>query len=318
MSTALAERVAAPPPSNAGAVQLSNLADLITFAGIAFKAGAPIDCNKPESVAMKIAFGLEIGLKPAQSLSLIKFVNGKPSVDGEGGLILLRRHPLLESFDVGVDGQGEQRFGWITTKRRGEDVKRKTTFTVAEARQADLWGKKGPWTTYPERMLKWRAIGFHLRDWWTDCLGGFMFADEGELGEGEEPAVRRTESTEPKPQEAEIISITMAPTAAPTTAVPPNTKPEAVAPLPVTEDQLAKFAQHRRAWLTAKGVNPDDKASAGAIWSGFIGQWGVPSAKQLNKEQADAALAAIYEVTHADEKMAAVFGGPGSVTSPTA
>ncbi len=317
MTTALAERNAnQPPANNANAVQLSNLADLITFANLAYKAGAPIDCNKPEAVAMKIAYGLEIGLKPAQSLGLIKFVNGKPSVDGEGGLILLRRHPLLESFDVGVDGQGDQQHGWITTKRRGEDVTRKTTFTVAEAKRAELWNKKGPWQTYPERMLKWRAIGFHLRDWWTDCLGGFMFADEGEEPQPQQEQRQAIASQEPKTLDAEIVSITAAPQPGGVTS--PATTAEATATPMVTEDQLAKFAQHRRAYLTAKGVDADDKTAAGVAWSNLLSKWDVTSAKKLTKDQADAALAAIYQVTHATESMAAVFGGPGSVTSPTA
>jgi hypothetical protein len=49
---------------------------------------------------------------------------------------------------------------------------------VADAKAAKLWGKSGPWTDYPRRMLKFRARGFVLRDVFGDVLKGLRTAEE--------------------------------------------------------------------------------------------------------------------------------------------
>ena len=53
-------------------------------------------------------------------------------------------------------------------------------FSVANAKTAKLWGKQGPWTQYPERMLAQRARGFALRDAFPDALKGIITREEAE------------------------------------------------------------------------------------------------------------------------------------------
>ena len=53
-------------------------------------------------------------------------------------------------------------------------------FSVANAKTARLWGKQGPWTQYPERMLAQRARGFALRDAFPDALKGIITREEAE------------------------------------------------------------------------------------------------------------------------------------------
>jgi hypothetical protein len=52
------------------------------------------------------------------------------------------------------------------------------SFSVSDAKRAGLWGKSGPWANYPERMLKYRARGFCLRDAFPDVLKGLITIEE--------------------------------------------------------------------------------------------------------------------------------------------
>ena len=51
-------------------------------------------------------------------------------------------------------------------------------FSVQDARRAGLWGRPGPWSQYPQRMLQMRARAFALRDAFADVLGGLYLREE--------------------------------------------------------------------------------------------------------------------------------------------
>jgi hypothetical protein len=53
-------------------------------------------------------------------------------------------------------------------------------FSVEDAKRAGLWGKQGPWSAYPKRMMQMRARGFALRDAFPDVLKGLITAEEAE------------------------------------------------------------------------------------------------------------------------------------------
>ena len=84
---------------------------------------------------------------------------------------------FYEEKQVGTRGKDD--FGYcITAKRKGDAQAYSETFTVADAKTAQLWGKAGPWSQYPARMLKFRARGFLLRDAFGDVLKGMKTAEE--------------------------------------------------------------------------------------------------------------------------------------------
>jgi hypothetical protein len=74
----------------------------------------------------------------------------------------------------------------------------RTSFSVADAKRANLWGKKGPWTQYPARMLKWRARGFNLADNFGEVLKGLKTIDEL-MDTPAEPLVTSGRLEEPAP-----------------------------------------------------------------------------------------------------------------------
>jgi len=126
--------------------------------------------------------GAEIGLSPMQSIQNIAVINGKPGIYGPAALALVEASGKLADIDEAVEGKGEERAAAVTLQRVGRKA-RTFRFSVADAKKAGLWGKSGPWTQYPDRMLLARARGFALRDVFPDVLLGCSHSIE-ELTEG--------------------------------------------------------------------------------------------------------------------------------------
>jgi hypothetical protein len=136
--------------------------------------------GKPQDVLVAIQWGYELGLQPLQSLQNIAVINGKPSVYGDAALALVKGDTRCAGVEEYVEGDGDNRIAWCKVKRRyGEEIEiTARSFSVKEAKQARLWGKQGPWTQYPDRMLAMRARGFALRDAFPDALKGVITAEE--------------------------------------------------------------------------------------------------------------------------------------------
>lgn len=145
----------------------------------------------PEDVLVAIELGMEVGLAPMQALQSIAVINGRPSIWGDGFLALIMASPSYRDHDEYYEIDG-QRTDTITA----EDMKQPTTcgvctfwrhgkatpvtrrFSIAQAHKAQLWGKAGPWTTYPDRMLLLRARSWAGRDTFPDVLRGIGSAEE--------------------------------------------------------------------------------------------------------------------------------------------
>ena len=151
--------------------------------------------NKPGDVFAALSYGSEMGLAPMTALHTVAVVNGKPTLFGDGLLAVCQASPAYEYHREGVDGEGDERYGFCTVKRRGNPEPSTTKFTVVDAKKAGLWGKSGPWTQYPDRMLIARARGFALRDAFADALKGLISAEEAQ----DFPPVREV------PQRAEVV-----------------------------------------------------------------------------------------------------------------
>lgn len=159
-------------------VQLASIEDAYRFAAAVVRSGfAPKGMEKPESVLIAVQLGAEIGLAPMQALQSIAVVNGRPAVYGDAALALCRASGEMESYTQAMSGEGDNRKATVTIRRRGhgEIV---SEFSVADAKRAQLWGKAGPWTQYPDRMLLFRARGFAVRDAFGDYLKGLRTVEE--------------------------------------------------------------------------------------------------------------------------------------------
>jgi hypothetical protein len=142
---------------------------------------APKDFRgKPASCMLAMQCGAEIGLAPLQSLQSIAVVNGRPAVYGDAALAVVKASAVCEYVTEQVEGDGDQMVATCTAKRRNYPSATVVRFGVADAKKAGLWGKSGPWTQYPKRMLQMRARGFALRDAFPDVLKGLVTAEEAQ------------------------------------------------------------------------------------------------------------------------------------------
>lgn len=136
--------------------------------------------GKPEACLLAGQHGAELGLGPMQSLQCIAVINGRPSIWGDAALALVQSSTVCEFVVEQVDGDGDAMVATCEAKRRGYPRSTVVRFSVADAKKAGLWGKTGPWSQYPKRMLQLRARGFALRDAFPDVLKGLVTAEEAQ------------------------------------------------------------------------------------------------------------------------------------------
>jgi len=137
--------------------------------------------GKPQDVVVTVMHGLEIGMKPLQALQNIALINGKPSVYGDGAIALVRRSPACEYVNEWTEHDDQHGLtAYAETKRKGEPTPSQRAFSKQDAQEAGLWGRKGPWSDYPRRMLQMRARSWLLRDVYADVLQGLYIAEEAE------------------------------------------------------------------------------------------------------------------------------------------
>jgi len=147
--------------------------------------------NKPEDVLVAIELGMEIGLAPMQALQSIAVINGRPSVWGDGFLAVIMAASVYQDHDEYYEVAGQRVDGLdvddlkkddtcavCTFLRRGKATPVTRRFSIGKAKKAGLWGKEGPWQTYPDRMLLMRARSWAGRDAFPDILRGITTAEE--------------------------------------------------------------------------------------------------------------------------------------------
>lgn len=131
--------------------------------------------GKGEDAALAIMIGQTIGLSWVHSLLNIAIIKGAPRIWGDSMLAVCKVAPdyeyCHEEFDaVTMTASCE-------TKRKNESARR-ATFSKEDAIRATLWGRPGPWTSYPQRMLQMRARTFALRDTFPHVIQGMLTVEE--------------------------------------------------------------------------------------------------------------------------------------------
>lgn len=138
--------------------------------------------GEPEDIVVAIQWGLELGLQPMQALQNIAVIRGNPSLYGSVIPALARTHPKWDESKyrecyVGEPYQDDYA-AVCQVGRTDADEAHEKRFSVKDAKQAGLWGKKGPWKKYPKRMLQHRARKYAIDDVFADVLKGMPLADE--------------------------------------------------------------------------------------------------------------------------------------------
>lgn len=167
--------------------------------------------GRPENVLIAVETGAALGIPAIQALNSINVIKGKAAMSADLMASLVRRagHKLR----IRQDGMS------VTAELvRADDPD--FTFTVTwdqqKAKTAGLWGK-GSWATYPDQMLRARAITEVCRQGASDALMGVIYTPDeltdtptsakpvqGGLRERMKPAVT-TPEPEPAP-EPEVVT----------------------------------------------------------------------------------------------------------------
>jgi hypothetical protein len=161
------------PANLTEAIQFS---DLLASSSIVPKAYQ----GKPQDILVCVQWGFELGLAPMQALQNIAVINGKPSVYGDAAMALVQASPVCEDVEEFFENEGSPNpIAVCIAKRKGRKPVT-VKFSVEDAKRAGLWGKQGPWSAYPKRMMQMRARGFALRDAFPDVLKGMITAEEAQ------------------------------------------------------------------------------------------------------------------------------------------
>lgn len=133
--------------------------------------------NKPGDCLIAMQWGYELGFQPLQALQSIASINGKPSVYGDAGKAILL-NAGCEIIEDDIEDIQKNGIARCTIHRPGKSKPTTRSFSVENAKTANLWNKEGPWRSYPWRQMAWRAFWFAARDAAADLLRGFSGFEE--------------------------------------------------------------------------------------------------------------------------------------------
>jgi len=167
--------------TNRGSFAPTNLTEAMTFCEMLSNSNMVPSkyMGKPGDILVCVQWGMELGLAPMQALQNIAVINGKPSVYGDAMMALVQASSVCENIEEYLENEGTDAIAVCIATRKGRKPVT-ARFSVKDAVKANLWGKQGPWTQYPNRMLQMRARGFALRDCFPDVLRGLISAEEAE------------------------------------------------------------------------------------------------------------------------------------------
>jgi hypothetical protein len=138
---------------------------------------------------------MELAMSPMESLRSIVVINGLPGLRGEAAATRLygAGSSLVKYFREWYENlppAGTPLAQWPVDAKHVIEVERagwpreRFEFSVGDAMQAKLWQKKGrdgqdtPWITYPKRMLRWRNLGFCIKDRFPEVSHRMPLAEE--------------------------------------------------------------------------------------------------------------------------------------------
>lgn len=201
MSNSLVTQQDRSPTSFGGnGIRLQSFDDAVRFATAVYQSGlAPKGFQNAQAVLVAMQAGMELGLTPLRAIQSVAVINGRPSLWGDALLAVAMNSPVVVDVTERMDGDGEQRRAvCVVTRSDGKTVER--AFSVDDAKRAGLWGKAGPWSQYPDRMLQMRARSFAIRDGAPEALCGFTTIEESDdIGIGPDRARDITPPSTPDP-----------------------------------------------------------------------------------------------------------------------
>lgn len=134
-----------------------------------------------ESAVVVMAKAFELGFPITTAFEYIYVITTQGGtrlvLSPKGALALIYRSRLMLKFEV------KEKPGSCTVfmSRKDNGYGFELTYTLDMAKAAGLVKPKGAWESYPQNMLRWRAIGFCSDIVFPDVKGGLHQADEFDL-----------------------------------------------------------------------------------------------------------------------------------------
>ena len=172
-------------------LELSSIDNVHRFAQWVLDSGlAPRGIDTVSKIIVSIETGRNLGLQPMQALNALAIVNGSPSLKVEVALALVRASGKIHEWHQRRYTGKEMTDEWaciISSERNDMAGLRDSTFSLKEAKDAHLFPGKGrdgkvipkmPWNAHPKWMLYCRALGRHMKEFYSDVTWGLALEPE--------------------------------------------------------------------------------------------------------------------------------------------
>ena len=165
-------------PIGPNGVELPDIDAMFRFAKCYLQSGlAPASYKNEQQLVIAWARARELGIPYLQAVEGMSVINGRIGLMGDLALALAERSGELEDKRVRYTGEGDELTCFLELKRKGREWKQ-WSFSVKEARSAQIYDRSAVWRQYPRRMTYYRALGFALRDEFGDVLRGMKTTEE--------------------------------------------------------------------------------------------------------------------------------------------
>lgn len=183
--------------------------------------------NQPQNIFAAIEYGQALGMAPIEAVMKVNVIKGRASLGADAMAALVRR----AGHRLRVTTNSPESVTAVIIRADDPDFEYTVTWDRAKAERAGLWGQRGPWSQYPDQMLRNRAISEVCRQAASDALAGVIYT----------------------PEEVESI---------PDRAAPPR-ESERPAPAPSAEEiEACEDMTTLRNWWTAFGEAHDEQMQA--------------------------------------------------------
>jgi len=159
-----------------GSFDIKTMDDAYRFGKFVLDAGFFPAFKKPTQVVVALQIAKDSNVPFSLVAQNIAFINGRATMYGDALVGVAHASGRMEDFVETIEGKDDNRVAVCTATVKGIKTPIARTFSVKDAKLARLWGKKGPWVDYPERMLQMRARSWALRD--AGLTGGIVAREE--------------------------------------------------------------------------------------------------------------------------------------------
>lgn len=129
--------------------------------------------NQPANVLWAMDLADALGIPFPQVMQTMVVMRGRMTMSADIMAAVVRR----AGHKLRVREQGMSVTA-VLVRQDDPDYEFSATWDEAKARQAGLWGQRGPWTQYPAQMLRSRAITEVCRQGASDALAGTIYSPD--------------------------------------------------------------------------------------------------------------------------------------------